>query len=95
VRAVESLLALVGQPGLNYSDEVLFSFGVDDYHKSPIDWTDGDETVFEFRMLCVEDLEIVGPRLEEPLSLRKRQPVLTLVTEVFRIVPLELHIGRE
>ncbi len=95
MRAVQSLLALVGQPGANDSDEVFFSFRVNDDHKSAIDWTDGDETVFEFRMLCVEDLEIVGARLEKPLSLRKRQPVLALVTEVFRIVPLELRIGRE
>ncbi len=80
MRAVQSLLALVGQPGANDSDEVFFSFRLNDDHKSAIDWTDGDETVFEFRMLCVEDLEIVGARLEEPLSLRERQPVLALVT---------------
>jgi hypothetical protein len=95
VRAVQSLLALVGQSGANDSDEVFFSFRVDDNHKSAIDWTDGDETVFEFRMLCVEDLEIFGARLEEPRSLRKRQLVLALVAEVFRIVPLELQIGGE
>jgi hypothetical protein len=62
------------------SDEAFFSFRVNDDHNSAIDWTDGDETVFEFRMLCIEDLEIVGARLEEPLSLRERQPVLALVT---------------
>jgi hypothetical protein len=45
-------------------------------------------------MLCVEDLEILGARLEEPLSLRERQAVLALVAEVFRIVPLEVHIDR-
>ena len=85
------MLALAGQPGANDSDEVSFSFRVDDNHKSAIDWTDGDETVFEFRMLCVEDLEIVGARLEEPLSLRERQTVLALVAEVLRIVPVEVH----
>ena len=95
MRAVQSLLALVGQPGSNDSDEVFFSFRVNDDHKSAIDWTDGDETVFEFRMLRVEDLETVDARLEEPLGHRERQPVLALVTQVFRIVPLELHACRE
>ena len=95
MRAVQSLLALVGQPGADDSDEVFFSFRVNDDHKSAIDWTDGDETVFEFRMLCVEDLEIVDARLEKPLSLRERQPVLALVTQVLRVVPLELDTGRE
>ena len=94
LRAVQSLLALVGQPGANDSDEVFFSFRVDDNHEPAIDWTDGDEAVFEFRMLCVEDLEILGARLEEPLSLRERQTVLALVAEVFRIVLLEVHINK-
>jgi hypothetical protein len=43
---------------------------------------------------CVEDLEIVCARLEEPPSLRERQTVLALITEILSIVPLELHIGR-
>ena len=59
-----------------------------------IDWADGDEAVFEFGMLCVEDLEIVGTRLEESLSLRERQTVVLLVAEVLRIVPLEVHGGQ-
>jgi hypothetical protein len=46
-------------------------------------------------MLLVEDLEIVGARLEEPLSLRERQTVLALVADVFLIVSLEVHIDRQ
>ena len=71
MRAVQTPLALVGQPGANDSDDVFFSFCVNDDHEPAIDWTDGNEAVFEFRMLWVEDLEIVGARLEEPLSLRE------------------------
>ena len=91
MRAVQTLLALVGQPGANDSDEVFLSFRVDDDHEPAIDRTDRDEAVFGFRMVCVEDLEIVGAGLEEPLSLRERQTVLLLVAEVLRIVPLEVH----
>jgi hypothetical protein len=43
-------------------------------------------------MRCVEDLQIVCARLEEPPSLRKRQTVLSLIAEVLSIVPLELRI---
>ncbi len=91
----QSLLAPVGQPSANDSDEIFFSFRVDDNYEPAIDWSDGDETVFEFRMLRVEDLEIVGARLEEPLSLRERQTVLALVADVFLIVSLEVHIDRQ
>ena len=91
MRAVQTLLALVGQPGANDSDEVFFSFRVDDNHEPTIDGADSDETIFEFGMLCVEDLEIVGARLEEPLRLRERQTVLALVAEILRIVPLEVY----
>ena len=88
---VQSLLALVGQPSANDSDEIFFSFRVDDNCEPAIDWSNGDETVFEFRMLRVE----VGARLEEPLSLRERQTVLALVADVSLIVSLEVHIDRQ
>jgi hypothetical protein len=42
-------------------------------------------------VFCVEDLEIVGPGLEELPSVCKRQAVLLLVAEILRIVPLEVH----
>jgi len=56
LRAVQTLLALVGQPCANDSDEVFFSFRVYDNHEPASDRADGDEAVFEFRILCVEDL---------------------------------------
>jgi hypothetical protein len=46
-------------------------------------------------MLRVEDLETVGTRLEEPLSLCERQTVLALAADVFRVVPLEVHVDRQ
>ena len=95
VRAVQGLLEFGGHPGANDSDYLFFSFRVDDNHESAIDRADGDEAVLEVGMLCVEDLEIVGARLEEPLSLRERQTVLALVADVFLIVSLEVHIDRQ
>jgi hypothetical protein len=92
---VQSLLALVGQPSANDSDEIFFSFRVDDSYEPAIDGSDGDETVFEFRRLRVEDLELVGARLEEPLSFRECQTVLALVADVFRVVPLDAHVDRQ
>jgi hypothetical protein len=44
-------------------------------------------------MLRIEDLEIVDTRLEEPLGLREGQTVLSLVADVLRGIPLELHEG--
>jgi hypothetical protein len=89
MRAEQSLLALVGQPGANDSGDVFFWFRVDDDPEPAIDWADCDEAVFRFRVLCVEDLEMIGARLEEPLSLCEREPVLSPVAEVLRVVPLE------
>jgi hypothetical protein len=89
------LLTFVGQPGTNDSNEVVFWFRVDDDHEAAINWTNGDEAILEFRVRCVEDLEIVCAELEESLSLRERQTMLSLIAEVLSIIPLETHIDRE
>ena len=49
------------------------------------------KAVFELRMLCIEDLQVVRAGLEELLRLPERQTVLSLIAEVLRIVPLEVH----
>ena len=89
------MLAFGGPPGAHDADETFFSFRVDDDHETSIDRADCDEAVLELGVLRVEDLEIVGTRLEEPLGLPERQPVLSLVAAVLGIVPLEGHTGRE
>jgi hypothetical protein len=91
VRAVQNLLAFVGHSGAKDSDSAFFTFRVDDDHEPAIDGPDGEEPIFEFRMLRIEDLEIVDTRLEEPLGLREGQTVLSLVADVLRRIPLKLH----
>jgi hypothetical protein len=93
VRAVQNLLAIVGQSGAKDSDSAFFAFRVDHDHEPAFDWPDGEEPIFEFRMLRVENLEIVDTRLEEPPDLREGQTVLSLVAEVLGRIPLELHDG--
>ena len=95
MRAIQGLLALIRHPRADDSDDAFFWLRVDDNNQPEIDWTDGDEAIFKFRMLCIKDLKVVGARFEEPLGLRERQPVLALVAEIFRIVPLEVHIEEE
>lgn len=91
MRAVQNLLAIVGQSGAKDSDSAFISFRVDNDHDPAIDWPDGDEPVLKLRMLRVEDLEIVDTRLEESPGLREGQTVLSLIAEVLRRIPLELH----
>ena len=81
----------VGKPGANYTDEVFFSFRVNDNHDSTIDWSDGDESVFGLRMFSVEDLQIVVAGLKKPLRLSKRHTMLFLIAPILRIVPFEFH----
>jgi hypothetical protein len=93
VRAVQNLLAFVGHSGAKDSDSAFFSFRVDDNHEPAIYGPNGEKSIFEFRMLRIEDLEIVDTRLEEPLGLHEGQTMFTLVADVLRRIPLELHEG--
>ena len=77
------MLAFGGRPGANDADETFFSFRVDDDHETSVDRADGDETVFELGVLRVEEFEIVGTRLEEPLGLRERKPCFRWLVRSF------------
>jgi hypothetical protein len=50
---------LVGPTGADDSNGVLLSLRVDNYHQSAFDGTDRNEAVFAFRVLAVEDLQVV------------------------------------
>ena len=91
LRAIQSLLALVCQPGSNDPDDTFFRFRVDDDCEPTVDRADGDEAILEVGMFRVEDLENLGFGLEEAPSLGEREAVLPLVAEVLRVILLEVH----
>ena len=66
MRAVDRLLVSVGQTGADDSNDVLFSFGVDDHDESTPDWAYCNEAIFKVRMLAVEDLQVVVLRPKKP-----------------------------
>jgi hypothetical protein len=68
VRTVQGPLAPVGQSSSNDPDQAFFWFCMDDDHQPAIDGADRDEAVFGFRVLRVEDLEIVSARQSKPLT---------------------------
>jgi hypothetical protein len=52
-------------------ESTFLPFRVNDSHDTAIDRTDRQEAVLEFRVRCVEDLEVVDAGLEESLGLRE------------------------
>ena len=95
MRAVQGPLAVGGPPRPEDPDPAFFWFGEHDDDEPVSAKTDRDESVFEFGVLRVEDLEGVIPNSKRPGAPFLRGPVLPMDEDAFVGVLLEVHGGED
>ena len=70
---------------------VLVLLGVDDEHKTTLDWANRDEPVLVDRVRIVEYLQVLDARREQLGGLLEGDAVLLPVANVLGGVPCDLH----
>ena len=82
---------LRGPTSTNDTNGVLVLLHPNDQDQPSSNRTDGNEAILEHRMLVVKDLQIVDARLKEFAGFFETDAVLSLVREILRMVPRDLH----
>ena len=71
--------------------DVVLDLRVDDEDQATGYGADGNETIFEIRMITVEDFHVVVAGVEELLCLLERELMLSLVGKVLCFVRFDRH----